>query len=240
MATPRRSARGSRLSTAPSAREGAAIGTAQQQQRLGQVDRPGVHLAQTGDQGIDVAVGIVAGDLEQGLRDRERGPQLMRGVRGEPLLLGHVRLQLLEHRVEDVGEVAELVTRPLQRDPVRQGALRREPGGIADALQRRQHPSGEQPSDSEPEGEQDHHDHRGDRHESPDQVTAVRHEELGDGDLHVRHVSEQIRGHRGEQQSSRHDDDRRVAQRQLETGAHPAAAPTHRHPSRSDSRRRGR
>lgn len=33
----------------------------------------------------------------------------MRGIGGEPLLLGDVGLQLLEHRVEDVGEVAELV-----------------------------------------------------------------------------------------------------------------------------------
>ena len=59
--------------------------------------------------------GVVAGDVEEGPRDRQRGAQFMGGVRGEPLLFGDVGLELFEHRVERVGEFAELVLRPSMR-----------------------------------------------------------------------------------------------------------------------------
>ena len=55
------------------------------------------------------AARIVAGDVEQGLRDRQRRAQFVGGVGGEPLLFGDVGLEPCEHRVEGVGELAELV-----------------------------------------------------------------------------------------------------------------------------------
>ena len=92
--------------------ERALVGAAEQQQRLGEVDRPGVDGVEALDELAGVAVGIVAGDVEQRLRDRQRGAQLVGGVGGEPLLFGDVRLEPREHGVEGVGELAELVLRP--------------------------------------------------------------------------------------------------------------------------------
>ena len=59
--------------------------------------------------GVGVAVGIVAGDVEKCLRDRQRGAQLVRCVGGESLLLGDECFESCEHGVEGVGELAELV-----------------------------------------------------------------------------------------------------------------------------------
>ena len=61
------------------------------------------------DELAGVAVLIVAGDVEQRLRDRQRGAQFVRGVGGESLLFGNVCLQPREHRVEGVGKFAELI-----------------------------------------------------------------------------------------------------------------------------------
>ena len=143
-----------------------------------------VDLLQSVDQRIDVAVGVGAGDLEQRLRDRERGAQLVRGVRGEALLLGDVRLEPVEHRVEHVGEVAELVARPLQRDAVRERSLarraaRRAPMRSSGASIR---PASNQPP-ARPIASSDEHDHDRDGHERAHQVGAVGHEDVGD-DLH--------------------------------------------------------
>ena len=102
--------------------EGPLVAAAEQEQGLGQLDRPGVDRAQALVQHAVVAVGVVAGDVEQGLRDRQRGAQLVRGVGGEPLLLGDVGLQPGQHRVEAVGQLAELVVAAFQPDPVGQRA----------------------------------------------------------------------------------------------------------------------
>ena len=82
-------------------------------------DRPGVDGVEAGDELVGVAVGIVAGDVEKCLRDRQRGSQLVGGVGCEPLLLGHVCFEPGEHCVEGVGEFAELVLAARQPDPVR-------------------------------------------------------------------------------------------------------------------------
>ena len=63
---------------------------------------------------LGVAVRILAGDVEQRLRDRQRGAQLVGGVGREPLLFGDVRLEPGEHGVEGVGELAELVAAALE------------------------------------------------------------------------------------------------------------------------------
>ena len=92
--------------------EGPLVGAGEQQQRFGEVDRPRVDGVEAVDELGGVAGAIAAGDVEQGLRDRQRRAQLVGGVGGEPLLLGDVRFQAREHGVERVGELAELVLRP--------------------------------------------------------------------------------------------------------------------------------
>ena len=92
--------------------EGPLVGPAEQQQRFGEIDRPGVDGAEALVELAAVAVRIVAGDVEKGLRDRQRGAQFVGGVGREPLLLGDVRLEPREHGVEAVGELAELIAAP--------------------------------------------------------------------------------------------------------------------------------
>ena len=94
--------------------EGPLVGAAEQEQCLGEVDRPGVDVVEAVDELAGVAVRVVAGHVEQGLRDREGGAQLVGGVGREPLLLGDVRLEPREHGVEGVGELAELVAAALE------------------------------------------------------------------------------------------------------------------------------
>jgi hypothetical protein len=85
------------------------VGAAEQQQGFGEVDGPRVHGVETLDELVGVAALIVAGDVEQRLRDRQRRAQLVGGVGCESLLLDDVCLEPCEHRVEGVGELAELV-----------------------------------------------------------------------------------------------------------------------------------
>ena len=89
--------------------EGSLAGPAEQKQCFGEVDRPGVDGAEALDELAGVAVRIVAGDIEESLSDGQRGAQLVGGVGCEPLLFGDVRLELREHGVEGVGELAELI-----------------------------------------------------------------------------------------------------------------------------------
>ena len=135
--TPRSSASGSSVSAASSAASDRSTGSRvnarwslrlSSEQRLGQVDRAGVDGVQLVDELVGRAARVLAGDVEQGLRDRQRRAQLVRGVGGEPLLLGVVGLEPREHGVEVVGQLAELVGRPLQHDPVRERPAPR-PGG---------------------------------------------------------------------------------------------------------------
>ena len=110
--------------------EGPLVGAAEQEQRLGEVDRAGVDGVEAVDELAGVAVRVVAGDVEQRLGDRQRGAQLVGGVGGEPLLLGDVRLEPREHGVEGVGELAELVLAALQLDPVGERPVRGQAGGV--------------------------------------------------------------------------------------------------------------
>ena len=79
MVMPRFSARGSSVSVASSAKrdrstcsrgEGPLVGAAEQEQRFGEVDRPGVDGVEAVDEFVAVALRIVAGDVEQCLGDR--------------------------------------------------------------------------------------------------------------------------------------------------------------------------
>jgi hypothetical protein len=89
--------------------EGPPLGAAEQEQCLGEVDRSGVDGVEAVDEVAALAVRIVAGHVEQGLRDREWGAQFVGGVGGESPLFGDVRFETGEHGVEGVGEFAELV-----------------------------------------------------------------------------------------------------------------------------------
>ena len=104
--------------------EGPLVGAAEQQQCLGEVDRPGVDGVEAVDELVGVAVRIVAGDFEQGLRGRQWRAQFVGGVGREPLLFGNVRFEPGEHRVEAVGELAELVVAAREPDPMRERAVR--------------------------------------------------------------------------------------------------------------------
>lgn len=135
--------------------EGTPVGTAEDEQRLGEVDRPAVDGVQTVDDLVGVTVRIGAGHLEERLRDRQRGAQLMGGVGREPLLFGDVRLEPGEHRVEGVGEFPELVPAARQPDPVGERPVRGRTGGFGDPGQRGEHTAGEDPASQEAEDEKD-------------------------------------------------------------------------------------
>ena len=73
-------------------------------------DRSGVDDVEAVDKLAGVAVRIVAGHVEQCLRDRERRAQFVGGVGCESLLFGDVCFEPREHGVEGVGEFAELIS----------------------------------------------------------------------------------------------------------------------------------
>lgn len=56
--------------------------------------------------------------LERGPDARKRSPQLMRGVGDEAVLLLERRVQTLQHVVDGVAEVPNLVARPREREPL--------------------------------------------------------------------------------------------------------------------------
>ena len=105
--------------------EGPLVGAAEQQQRFGEIDRSGVDGVEAFDELAVVSVGILAGHIEQRLRDRQRGAQFVGGVGRESLLFGDVRFEPGEHGVEGVGELAELISAARQPDSVGERSGRR-------------------------------------------------------------------------------------------------------------------
>ena len=139
--------------------EGPLVGAAEQEQRFGEVDRPAVDVVEAVDELGGVAVRIVAGDVEECLRDRQRRAQLVGGVGCESLLLGDVCFEPREHGVEAVGELAELVLTPFQLDPVGERSVRGHACGVGDASQGSEHAAGEKPPSQQTEHQQErHHD----------------------------------------------------------------------------------
>ena len=92
--------------------EGSLVGAAEQEQCFGEVDRSGVDLVEAVNELAVVAVRIVAGHVEKGLGDRQRGAQLVGGVGRESLLFGDVCLEPREEAVDGVGEILQLVAGP--------------------------------------------------------------------------------------------------------------------------------
>ena len=93
----------------PFSREGSLVGAAEQEQCFREVDRSRVDDVEAVDELAGVAVRIVAGHVEQCLRDRQRRAQFVRGVGGESPLFGDVGFEPFEHGVEGVGELTELI-----------------------------------------------------------------------------------------------------------------------------------
>ena len=89
--------------------EGPLVGAAEQEQSFGEVDRSGVDGVEAVDELAVVAARILAGHVEQRLRDRQRRAQLVGGVGRESLLFGDLCFEPREHGVEGVGEFAELI-----------------------------------------------------------------------------------------------------------------------------------
>lgn len=58
---------------------------------------------------VNVAIGIVASHVEQGLGDRERRAQFVRRIGCEPSLIGDMSLEPRKHGVECVGEFTEFI-----------------------------------------------------------------------------------------------------------------------------------
>lgn len=85
------------------------VGAAEQEQRFGEVDRPGVDEVEAVDKFAGVAARIVAGHLEKCLRDRQWHAQFVGGVGRESLLFGDVCFDPRERGVEGIGQFAELV-----------------------------------------------------------------------------------------------------------------------------------
>ena len=90
--------------------EGTLVGAAEQEQCFDEVDSSGVDDLEPVDKFAVLAVRIVAGHIEQGLRDRQRSAQFVGGVGCESLLFGDLCFEPGEHCVEAVGEFAKLVS----------------------------------------------------------------------------------------------------------------------------------
>ncbi len=219
------------------------VGAAQQQQRLGEVDRSSIDDSKSFDEFVAVPIRIVAGDVEKDLRDRQRRAELVGGVGRESPLLGVVRFQPSEHGVEAVGELPELVIAALQVDPVGQRAAGDPARRVRDPGQGGEHPAGQNPSPEQTEHQQEHQSPGCRGNEGTHQVGpvgAARRE--GRSSLVHRNVAQEEHPHHREEQSSRDHQERGVAQSELQADARPGR-PSHRPlppdgvPHRSGSRR---
>ena len=197
-----------------------AVAPAEQQQGLGEVDRPRVDGVQAFDEFTPVCGGVLAGDVEEGLRDRQRRAQLVGGVGGEPLLFGHVGFELFEHGVERVGELAELVVAAVQPDPVGQRAVGGRPRRVRDLAQRCEHAAGEEPASYQAEREQrQQRDGGGAAEDAGQQVPVGRDAEQAF--FGVGHVTQQVQPRHGQQDGAGDEDEPGVAEGELQPDAVP-------------------
>ena len=141
----------------------------------------------------------------------------MGGVGCEPLLFGVVCFEPGEHRVEGVGEFAELVVAALHLDPVGQRSVRGQACGVGDASQRGEHAAGEDPPSHETEHQQERQRRGRLRDEGSLEVGAV-----GPGHRagdHVGYVAQQEHPHDREQQGTCKHQKPGVAEREFEANA---------------------
>ena len=107
----------------------------------------------------------------------------------------------VEHRVEGVGEIGQLVAAAGQRDAVVERAVAAPARGIGDAVQRPQHDAGEQPSADETE----HHQQPAIAHQAYRTKTSSRFERFGASRRST--GSDAPFGHEAQQQEA-HDEQR--------------------------------
>ena len=136
------------------------VGAAEQEQGFGEVDRSGVDGVEVLDKFAVDAVRIVAGNVEQRLRERQRGAQLVGGVGCESLLFGDVCLEPREEAVDGVGEILQFVAGSAECETLVQVALGDLPGGRRHRPQRAQDPARDQPAERD-------RDHGHDRQRDP-------------------------------------------------------------------------
>ena len=172
-----------------------------------------------------VAIGIAAGDVEQGLGDRERGAQLVGGVGRESLLLGDVCLKAREHVVEGIGEFAELILAARQPDSVGERSGGGRASGVCDAGQGGEHAAGEDPAAHETDHQQEGQ-HRGrPGNERVQEAGADGKEPRRPGatdaaqDRPVGDVTQEEQPHGGEQQGAGEHEEAGVAEGELEANA---------------------
>ncbi len=170
--------------------------------------------------GVGVTVRIVAGNVEERLRDRQRRAQFVGGVGRESLLFGDVSFELAEHGVEGVGELAELVSAARELDSVGERSVRCDACGVRDVAQRGKHPAGEKPPSQKTEDQQErHHDGR-DRSEIAQEIGVALHDED-----HTRvHTTRKREIPDGEQHGTREHEEAGVAEGELEANAQPGGS----------------
>jgi len=128
---------------------GLVVGAGQDEQR---VDEPLAvpdrlaDLGGHGDQFVDRRARLGQDDVGSGAHQGQGGAQFVAGV-GDELALGAERaVEALQHRVEGVGQLAELVARALQGDALRQVVLGGGAGGGGELVDRAQDPPGGEPA----------------------------------------------------------------------------------------------
>ena len=198
--------------------EGPLVGPAEQEQCFREVDRPGVDGVEAVDELAGIGVRIVAGHVEQGLRDGKWGAQLVGGVGRESLLFGEARFEPGEHGVEAVGELAELVVAAFELDAVGERSGRGHAGGVGDARQRGEHAAGEDPASAETERQQERQRPGGLRDEGFRRSERSARPSRG-GDDHVGDVAQQEHPHRREQHDAASMRNAGVAEGELEANA---------------------
>ena len=127
----------------------ALVADGQDQQRLDHVLGPVDGPADAGGHVLELAGGAVRlgqDDVDGGAHHGQRGAQLVRGVRDEPALRGERQVESLQHVVEGVGQLLELVLGPGQREPLAQVLVGGAAGGLGDRPHRPQHPAGHVPA----------------------------------------------------------------------------------------------
>ena len=90
--------------------------------------------------------GLGHGDVDEGAHGGERGSQFVRGVGHEPPLAGEGEIEAVQHVVEGVGELLELVVGSVEADPLIEMFLRGAPGRPGDLVERDQDPPSDRPS----------------------------------------------------------------------------------------------
>src|SRR5437868_10788535 len=167
------------------------------------------------DELAGVAVGIVAGDVEKRLRERQRGAQFVGGIGRESLLFGYVRFEPGEHGVEGVREFAELVLTSFQLDSVGERSTRGHACGVGDVSQGSEHAAGEKPPSQQTEYQQERHRDGGDRSEIAQEVGVAAHHED-----HARvHTTREGEVPGGEQYGTCEHEEAGVAEGELEANA---------------------